>query len=247
MTTPIQPKSTPIPAVLIYGTPTSPELTQASWFRAEDKRAAKAAAEALKFSVIDIQSEAEKALTIGVHEGVLKGSGRMIVGSVSTEVYRRIEEYARTGSGAAATADSESIVAAGVKSASEQTANSAGKLVTAVTSPAPATAPAIAADSKPVSATNSTASPPGKPENISTVPPNPWDALRIGSHVVAKYWEKDGSANGWWIAVITGVEKNDFIIRWPDEPKTPPLKIERKHVAVLHSAFDPSSEWVRRR
>jgi hypothetical protein len=98
---PTQPKPTPIPAVLIYGTPTSPELTQASWFRAEDKQAAKAAAETLKFSVIDIQTEAEKALTVGVHEGVLKGSGRMIIGSVTTEVYRRIEDYVRKTSGAA--------------------------------------------------------------------------------------------------------------------------------------------------
>ena len=95
MTNATLPKATPLPAVLVYGTPTSPELTQASWFRAEDKQAAKAAAETLKFSVIDIQSEAEKALTIGVHEGVLKGSGRMIVGSVSSEVYRRIEDYVR--------------------------------------------------------------------------------------------------------------------------------------------------------
>src|SRR3984957_12540462 len=100
MTSPNQPKPTPIPAVLIYGTPTSPELTQASWFRAEDKQAAKVAAEALKFSVIDIQTEAEKALTVGVHEGVLKGSGRMIVGSVSSEVYQRIENYVRKASGA---------------------------------------------------------------------------------------------------------------------------------------------------
>src|SRR5580700_8702532 len=100
VTSPTQPKSTPIPAVLVYGTPTSPELTQASWFRAEDKQAAKAAAVGLKFSVIDIQTDAEKALTVGVHEGVLKGSGRMIVGSVTTEVYRRIEDHARKASGA---------------------------------------------------------------------------------------------------------------------------------------------------
>jgi hypothetical protein len=99
MTSPTQPKPTPVPAVLLYGTPTSPDLTQASWFRAEDKQAAKAAADVLKFSVIDIQTEAEKALTIGVHEGVLKGSGRMIVGSVSSEVYRRIENYARKAAG----------------------------------------------------------------------------------------------------------------------------------------------------
>ena len=32
-----------------------------------------------------------RALAAGAHEGVLKGSGRMIVGSVSAEVYRRIE------------------------------------------------------------------------------------------------------------------------------------------------------------
>ena len=115
MASPTQPKPTPIPAVLIYGTPTSPELTQASWFRAEDKQAAKAAAETLKFSVIDIQTEAEKALTIGVHEGVLKGSGRMIVGSVSTEVYRRIEEYARKGAVADASAKEESIESSGCK------------------------------------------------------------------------------------------------------------------------------------
>jgi hypothetical protein len=93
-------KPNPVPAILVYGTPTSPGLTQASWFRAEDKQAAKAAAEALKFSVIDIQSEAEKSSTVGVSEGVLKGSGRMIVGSVTTEVYRRIEEHARKASGA---------------------------------------------------------------------------------------------------------------------------------------------------
>ena len=78
MTNPTQPKPTPLPAILVYGTPSSPALAQASWFRAEDKEAVKAAAEALKFSVIELQTDAEQALTAGVHEGVLKGSGRMI-------------------------------------------------------------------------------------------------------------------------------------------------------------------------
>ena len=100
MTNATQPKPNPLPAIIVYGTPSSPALTQASWFRAEDKEAAKAAAEALKFSVIELQTDAEKALTAGVHEGVLKGSGRMIVGSVSSEVYRRIEEYVRKGASA---------------------------------------------------------------------------------------------------------------------------------------------------
>ena len=245
MTTPTQPKPTPIPAVLVYGTPTSPELTQASWFRAEDKQAAKAAAETLKFSVIDIQTEAEKALTVGVHEGVLKGSGRMIVGSVTTEVYRRIEEYARKGSGRRRLGQGRQASEQQVQNRRQNKhTNTTGTLVTATTS-APATAQATAPDGKPASAVNPVAASTGKPENAA--PPNPWDALRVGSHVVAKYWEKDGSANGWWIAVITGIDKNDFIIRWPDEPKTPPLKIERKHVAILHPAFDVTHEWLRRR
>src|SRR5208337_4757014 len=100
MTNPTQPKPNPVPAILVYGTPSSPALTQASWFRAEDKEAAKAAAAALKFSVIELQTDAEKALTAGVHEGVLKSSGRMIVGSVSSDVYRRIEEHVRKGASA---------------------------------------------------------------------------------------------------------------------------------------------------
>ena len=51
MTNVAQPKPNPLPAILVYGTPSGPALTQASWFRAEDKEAVKAAAEALKFSV----------------------------------------------------------------------------------------------------------------------------------------------------------------------------------------------------
>src|SRR5271165_7011861 len=108
MTNPTQPKSTPVPAILVYGTPTSPALTQASWFRAEDKEAVKADAEALKFSVIELQTDADRALAAGAHEGVLKGSGRMVVGSVSPEVYRRIEEHVRKAAGGPDTSKPES-------------------------------------------------------------------------------------------------------------------------------------------
>ena len=100
MTSATQPKPNPLAGILVYSTPMSPDLTQASWFRGEDKQAAKAAAEVLKFAVINIQTEAERALTVGVPEGVLKGSGRMIVGSVNSEVYRRIEDCVRKAAGA---------------------------------------------------------------------------------------------------------------------------------------------------
>ena len=43
-TTQTKPNPHPLPAILVYGTPSGPALTQASWFRAEDKEAVKAAA-----------------------------------------------------------------------------------------------------------------------------------------------------------------------------------------------------------
>jgi hypothetical protein len=122
MTNATPPKPSPLPAILVYGTPSGPALTQASWFRAEDREAVKAAAEALKFSVIELHTDADRALAAGAHEGVLKGSGRMIVGSVSAEVYRRIEEHVRKGAGAADASKPDNI-AATATSASEQTKN----------------------------------------------------------------------------------------------------------------------------
>jgi hypothetical protein len=108
-----------VPSLLVYGTPTNPAWTQASWFRAEDREAVKAAAKELKLAVIELQTEAEKALTAGVPERVLRGSGRMIVGSVSADVYWRIEEHARKGATANAPAQPENVVIAAAKPASE--------------------------------------------------------------------------------------------------------------------------------
>ena len=90
------------------------------------------------------------------------------------------------------------------------------------------------------------AAPPNRPETPAAAP-DLWDAVRVGSHVVGKYWLASGEPNGWWLGVITAINGNDFMIRWPDEPGTPPLKIERKPVAILHPTFDVNYEWVRRR
>ena len=217
MTNATLPKPNPLPALLVYGTPSGPALTQASWFRAEDKEAVKAAAKELKFSVIELHTDADRALAAGAHEGVLKGSGRMIVGSVSAEVYRRIEEHVRKGAGAPDASQLGSAVASAAKPASEQTKNLPGPVAPSTTKP------------DPVSATDA------------------WDALQVGSYVIGKYWESGGEPYGWWLGIIAGIDKTDFVIRWPDEPKKPPLKIERKHVALLHPAFDVTREWERRR
>jgi hypothetical protein len=59
----------PLAAIIVFGKPSGPDSPQASWFKAEDIAAVKAAAGPLKFSVIELRTDADKALAIGVHEG----------------------------------------------------------------------------------------------------------------------------------------------------------------------------------
>ena len=197
MTSATQPKPNPLAGILVYSTPMSPDLTQASWFRAEDKQAAKAAAEVLKFAVINIQTEAERALTVGVPEGVLKGSGRMIVGSVNSEVYRRIEDYVRKAAGADASDRPANIAPAETKGPSEQTTNTVATAAAATSSP-PAAA-SIATDSKPPSEANPVAAATSKPENTIAASPNPWETLRVGGRVLAAYWNEKREFEGFWV------------------------------------------------
>ena len=213
MSTPIQPKPTALPAILVYGTPSSPALTQASWFRAEDKEAVKAAAEALKFSVIELQSDADRALAAGAHEGVLKGSGRMIVGSVSAEVYSRIEEHVRKAAGGPDASKPEN--AATTKPASEQSTNvCAAGAITAGPSRATPAAPAI-----------------GKPDSAPAR-----ETLRVGARVLAAYWNEKREFEGFWVAIIKRIEQGEFVLEWFDA-EYPPFKSRPQDIAVPHPEF----------
>jgi len=215
MTTATQPKPNPLPAVLVYGTPSGPALTQASWFRAEDKEAAKAAAEALKFSVIELQSDADRALAAGAHEGVLKGSGRMIVGSVSAEVYRRIEEHARKGAGPSDPSKPESAAAA-TKPVSEQNTNiGAAGAISPGPSRASLAAPAI-----------------DRPDSASAR-----ETLRVGARVLAAYWNEKREFEGFWLATVKRIEPGELTLEWFDSPEYPPFKSRPQDIAVLHPEF----------
>jgi hypothetical protein len=220
MTNPTQPKSTPLPAILVYGTPSSPALTQASWFRAEDKEAVKAAAEALKFSVIELRTDADRALAAGADEGVLKGSGRMIVGSVSAEVYRRIEEHVRKAAGTPDPSKPENAAAPPPKPVSEQNANigAAG-----ATSPGPSRAtPAAPAIDKPDGATAR-------------------ETLRIGARVLAAYFNEKREFEGFWLATVKGIDHGELTLEWFDADY-PPFKSAAKNLALLHPEFRVSGK-----
>jgi hypothetical protein len=221
MTNSAQPKPNPVPAILVYGTPSGPALTQASWFRAEDKEAVKAAAEALKFSVIELQTDAEKALAAGAHEGVLKGSGRMIVGSVSAEVYRRIEEHVRKATDASDLSKPENAAAATTKPVSEQNTNisAAGAI-----SPGPTRASlATPTISKPESATAR-------------------ETLRVGARVLAAYWNEKREFEGFWVATVKRIDPGEYTLEWFDGPEYLAFKSRPQDIAVPHPEFRVSGK-----
>jgi hypothetical protein len=216
MTAAIQPKSNPAPAIIVFGTPSGPDLTQASWFRAEDQEAVKAAAKELKFSVIELHTDADRALAAGAHEGVLKGSGRMIVGSVSSEVYRRIEEHARQGTSASDPSKAENAAAITTKSASEQNMNT---VAAGASSPEPtrATAP-----------TSTTVKPDSTPAR---------ETLRIGARVLAAYWSEKREFEGFWLAIVKRIEPGEYLLEWFESPGYPPFKSRPQDIAVPHPEF----------
>jgi hypothetical protein len=217
MTTAAQPKPNPnpLPAILVYGTPSGPAMTQASWFRVEDMEAVKAAAEALKFSVIELQTDADRALAAGAHEGVLKGSGRMIVGSVSAEVYRRIEEHVRNAASAPDPSKSETATAT-MKPASEQNTN--------ISAPAPVSRePSGATLAVPAS---------GKPDSAPAR-----KTLRVGTRVLAAYWNEKREFEGFWLATVKRIETDGYTLEWFDAPEYPAFKSRPQDIAVPHPEF----------
>ena len=212
-----QPNPNPLSAILVFGTPSGPAMTQASWFRAEHKEAVKAAAEVLKFSVIELRTDADRALAAGAHEGVLKGSGRMIVGSVSAEVYRRIEEHVRKATGTSDPSKPETAAATATTiSASEQTTNI---IAPAAISPEPSrTTPATPTSGKPDSA-------PAR------------ETLRVGATVLAAYWNKKREFEGFWLANVKRIEPDGYTLEWFESPEEPAFKSRPQDIAVLHPEF----------
>jgi hypothetical protein len=168
-------------------------MTQASWFRAEDKEAVKAAAEALKFSVIELQTDADRALAAGAREGVLKGSGRMIVGSVSPEVHRRIQEHVRKAAARPGPSKSETAAAGTTKPVPEQNMNNSA-------------ADPISPDPSRASLATPTIS---KPDSAPAR-----ETLRVGARVLAAYWNEKREFEGFWLAIIKRIDRDEYTLEW---------------------------------
>ena len=131
----------------------------------------------------------------------------MIVGSVSAEVYRRIEEHVRKGAGAPDPSQPDDAAATTAGSAPEQTKN--------IIHPSP-----LATD---------------RPDLVSA--PNPWEALRVGARVLAAYWNDKREFEGFWLATVKRIENGEFTLEWFESPQYPAFKSAPKNVAIAHPEF----------
>ena len=160
------------------------------------------------------------ALAAGVHEGVLKSSGRMIIGSVAMHVYGGIEEYVRKGASASDPSKSENAAAATAKLESEQNMNTsaAGPI-----SPGPSRAglatPTI-----------------GKPDATAR------ETLRVGARVLAAYWNEKREFEGFWLATVKRIEAGEYTLEWFDGPEYPAFKSRPQDIAVPHPEFRVSGK-----
>jgi hypothetical protein len=218
MTSPTESRPIPSAALIVYGRDIS-GVPRASWFKAEDKSAAIAASQSMKLDTLELKIDEEKALAAGVHEGVLKGSGRMIIGSASPEAYGRIEDYARKMKSSAADAKVNEGAAANQPIAP---------------SPQSAAGPSSAAPPSGAAPSSTAASAAPAP---SAAPTSPWASLRVGSTVLAAYWNEEKEIEGWWPAIITRADDNEFRLRWRDTTEYTLGKVEPKHIAILHPEF----------
>ena len=142
----------------------------------------------------------------------------MIVGSVSAEVYRRIEDYGRKGASAHDPSKPE-IAAVTTKPASEQNTN-------AGTGASPAAAPATLA--APASS---------KPDSAAAR-----ETLRVGARVLAAYWNEKREFEGFWLAIVKRIEPGEFTLEWLDAPEYPAFKSRPQDIAVPHPEFRVSGK-----
>jgi hypothetical protein len=144
----------------------------------------------------------------------------MIVGSVSAEVYRRIEEHVRKGVRAPDPSGPEIAAATTTKPVSEQNTNigAAG-----ASSPGPSRAtPAVPSLEKPDSATAR-------------------ETLRVGARVLAAYWNEKREFAGFWVATVKRIDHNEYTLEWIDADY-PAFKSRPQDIAVPHPEFRVSGK-----
>jgi hypothetical protein len=103
-----------------------------------------------------------------------------------------------------------------MKLASEQNVNSGA---VGPSSPAPSHAtPAAPASGQPDSATAR-------------------ETLRVGARVLAAYWNEKREFEGFWLATVKRIDRDEYTLEWFDAPEYPAFRSRPQNIAVPHPEF----------
>jgi hypothetical protein len=144
----------------------------------------------------------------------------MIVGSISAEAYRRIEDYVRKGASASDPSKPERAAAATTKSTLEQNTNTGAGAISPAAAPATFAAPAT-----------------GKPDSAAAR-----ETLRVGARVLAAYRNEKRDFEGFWLATVKRIDHGELTLGWFDAPEYPAFKSRPQDIAVPHPEFRVSGK-----
>ena len=71
--------------------------------------------------------------------------------------------------------------------------------------------------------------------------PNVRETLRVGSRVLAAYFNEKREFEGFWLATVKRIEHGEFVLEWFDADY-PPFKSRPQDIAVPHPEFRVSGK-----
>jgi hypothetical protein len=63
------------------------------------------------------------------------------------------------------------------------------------------------------------------------------ETLRVGARVLAAYWSEKREFEGFWVAIIKRIDRDEYTLEWFDAPEYPPFKSRPQNIALPHPEF----------
>ena len=196
--------SNPVPALIVLGRDDSGK-PHASWFDKAEAALATQAARLMGMSAVQVATDELRGLAGQLPHGRVFSSGRAFVPFVKGSLYDQLATHAPKPDPKA-------------NPKTQPASKPAGGGSVSPAKPEPSQA-ASYADEKPATG------------RASASIARDWDAIKVGSLVVA--YESDD--DGWWIARVSEVKGDGlFVLKWRDFPDMPPVLRKRADMALMH-------------
>ena len=223
------------PSLVVFGRDDAGK-PRASWFDAAAAELATKAAGLMNMRVLKIETEEQKAIARQLAPGRVFASGRAFTPFTRATVFSKLVELAGgVGTEASETAPSGHGSAADGPAvrANDHGAADAHRPADFSADGIQALAAAVNERNRPsagqAAASGSTGAASGSAVPDAPKRPQGWDEIGVGSLVLATV----GVEDGWWEAVVLGVNGDSFTLKWRDFPREPTFVRRRTDLALL--------------